>query len=37
MSTAAVTRTHRPGAVLADLLPAATATRARLRDAALVV
>ncbi|NJQ03876.1 biotin transporter BioY [Streptomyces zingiberis] len=37
MSTAAVTRTHRPGAVLADLLPAATATRARLRDVALVV
>ncbi|TSB21289.1 biotin transporter BioY [Streptomyces sp. NBC_01525] len=33
MSTAALTR---PGAVLADLLPAATATRARVRDAALV-
>ncbi|CAL9447020.1 biotin transporter BioY [Streptomyces albus] len=28
--------TTRPGAVLADLLPAATATRARVRDAALV-
>ncbi|MER5972395.1 biotin transporter BioY [Streptomyces sp. NPDC002055] len=35
MSTAAVT--SRPGAVLADLLPAATASRARVRDAALVV
>ncbi|MFD9814849.1 biotin transporter BioY [Streptomyces sp. NPDC059080] len=33
MSTVALTR---PGAVLADLLPAATATRARVRDAALV-
>ncbi|MFF9481085.1 biotin transporter BioY [Streptomyces sp. NPDC014733] len=33
MSTAALTR---PGAVLADLLPAATASRARVRDAALV-
>ncbi|KAF4406004.1 MULTISPECIES: biotin transporter BioY [Streptomyces] len=36
MSTAAATRTDRPGAVLADLLPAATASRARLRDVALV-
>ncbi|MET8676299.1 biotin transporter BioY [Streptomyces sp. NPDC004647] len=35
MSTAAVT--SRPGTVLADLLPASTVTRARLRDAALVV
>ncbi|WP_030984358.1 biotin transporter BioY [Streptomyces sp. NRRL S-1813] len=34
MSTAALTR---PGAVLADLLPAATASRARVRDAALVL
>ncbi|MFE6743330.1 biotin transporter BioY [Streptomyces tubercidicus] len=34
MSTAALVR---PGAVLADLLPAATASRARVRDAALVV
>ncbi|GAA2661563.1 biotin transporter BioY [Streptomyces lunalinharesii] len=34
MSTAAPTLL--PGAVLADLLPAATATRARVRDAALV-
>ncbi|MYT33555.1 MULTISPECIES: biotin transporter BioY [unclassified Streptomyces] len=34
MSTAAPAL--RPGAVLADLLPAATATRARVRDAALV-
>ncbi|MEV0369319.1 biotin transporter BioY [Streptomyces sp. NPDC050636] len=34
MSTAAL---HRPGAVLADLLPAATASRARVRDAALVL
>ncbi|MCB5906709.1 biotin transporter BioY [Streptomyces pinistramenti] len=34
MSTAALSR---PGAVLADLLPAATASRARVRDAALVV
>ncbi|ARF55339.1 biotin transporter BioY [Streptomyces gilvosporeus] len=34
MSTAAFPR---PGAVLADLLPAATASRARVRDAALVV
>ncbi|ANZ18690.1 biotin synthase [Streptomyces noursei ATCC 11455] len=34
MST--VAPTLRPGAVLADLLPAATATRARVRDAALV-
>ncbi|MEU6326815.1 biotin transporter BioY [Streptomyces sp. NPDC047049] len=34
MSTAAPTR---PGAVLADLLPAATASRARVRDAALVL
>ncbi|BDM67277.1 biotin synthase [Streptomyces nigrescens] len=33
MSTAALTR---PGTVLADLLPAATASRARVRDAALV-
>ncbi|MEE4420393.1 biotin transporter BioY [Streptomyces bugieae] len=33
MSTAALTR---PGTVLADLLPAATASRARARDAALV-
>ncbi|GCD37617.1 biotin synthase [Streptomyces chrestomyceticus JCM 4735] len=35
MSTADATT--RPGAVLADLLPAADATRARVRDAALVV
>ncbi|MGW1889132.1 biotin transporter BioY [Streptomyces sp. NPDC002004] len=35
MSTAAVT--HRPGEVLADLLPASSETRARVRDAALVV
>ncbi|MGD3107239.1 biotin transporter BioY [Streptomyces sp. YGL11-2] len=35
MSTAAPALN--PGAVLADLLPAATATRARVRDAALVV
>ncbi|MBW1601108.1 biotin transporter BioY [Streptomyces sp. JJ66] len=35
MSTAAVSL--RPGAVLADVLPAATAARARVRDAALVV
>lgn len=35
MSTAVATR--RPGTVLADLLPAATASRARVRDAALVV
>jgi biotin transport system substrate-specific component len=36
MSTAAVSRADRSGAVLADLLPrAATASRARLRDAAL--
>ncbi|MFI2258730.1 biotin transporter BioY [Streptomyces tubercidicus] len=34
MSTAALVR---PGAVLADLLPAATASRARVRDAALVI
>ncbi|MGW1791441.1 biotin transporter BioY [Streptomyces tubercidicus] len=34
MSTAALVR---PGTVLADLLPAATASRARVRDAALVV
>ncbi|MDT0456543.1 biotin transporter BioY [Streptomyces sp. DSM 41527] len=34
MSTAALSR---PGAVLADLLPAATASRARVRDAALVL
>jgi biotin transport system substrate-specific component len=34
MSTAAFPR---PGAVLADLLPAATASRARVRDAALVL
>ncbi|MFE1177442.1 biotin transporter BioY [Streptomyces sp. NPDC058773] len=34
MSTAALTR---PGTVLADLLPAATASRARVRDAALVL
>ncbi|MFF2812168.1 biotin transporter BioY [Streptomyces sp. NPDC058000] len=34
MSTAATALS--PGAVLADLLPAATATRARVRDAALV-
>ncbi|WBB59324.1 biotin transporter BioY [Streptomyces sp. WMMC500] len=38
MSTAAVSTPHavRPGAVLADVLPASTAARARLRDAALV-
>lgn len=38
MSTAAVSSPHyaRPGAVLADVLPASTAARARLRDAALV-
>ncbi|SFB97535.1 biotin transporter BioY [Streptomyces aidingensis] len=36
MSTAVVT-SARPGAVLADLLPAATAARARVRDAALVL
>ncbi|GGU56384.1 hypothetical protein GCM10010211_21550 [Streptomyces albospinus] len=35
MSTAAPALN--PGAVLADLLPAATATRARVRDAALVI
>ncbi|MEU6080803.1 biotin transporter BioY [Streptomyces sp. NPDC047108] len=35
MSTAAAT--SRPGTVLADLLPATTAARARVRDAALVV
>ncbi|UGY91426.1 biotin transporter BioY [Streptomyces gobiensis] len=35
MSSAAVS--IRPGAVLADVLPASTATRARLRDAALVL
>ncbi|WP_165985575.1 biotin transporter BioY [Streptomyces sp. YIM 98790] len=35
MSTAVATT--RPGAVLADLLPASTAARARLRDAALVL
>ncbi|GAA2597105.1 biotin transporter BioY [Streptomyces tubercidicus] len=34
MSTAALVR---PGTVLADLLPAATASRARVRDAALVI
>lgn len=34
MSTAALSR---PGTVLADLLPAATASRARVRDAALVL
>ncbi|MGW3010758.1 biotin transporter BioY [Streptomyces sp. NPDC001219] len=34
MSTAALSR---PGSVLADLLPAATASRARVRDAALVL
>lgn len=34
MSTAALVR---PGTVLADLLPAATASRARVRDAALVL
>ncbi|GAA2125739.1 biotin transporter BioY [Streptomyces synnematoformans] len=39
MSTAAVSSPHpaRPGAVLADVLPAATAARARARDLALVV
>ncbi|WP_410538538.1 biotin transporter BioY [Streptomyces sp. KL2] len=38
MSTSATaTATVRPGAVLADVLPASTATRARLRDAALVL
>ncbi|AKH82459.1 biotin biosynthesis protein BioY [Streptomyces sp. CNQ-509] len=38
MSTAAVSSPHRarPGAVLADVLPASTAARARLRDIALV-
>ncbi|SEP58364.1 biotin transporter BioY [Streptomyces radiopugnans] len=36
MSTSA-TATVRPGAVLADVLPASTAARARLRDAALVL
>ncbi|WP_455356550.1 biotin transporter BioY [Streptomyces sp. SYSU K217416] len=35
MSTASLT--SRPGAVLADLLPAATASRARIRDIALVL
>ncbi|URN12019.1 biotin transporter BioY [Streptomyces radiopugnans] len=38
MSTSATaTATVRPGAVLADVLPASTAARARLRDAALVL
>ncbi|GAA3655908.1 biotin transporter BioY [Streptomyces sp. S1A] len=38
MSTSATTTaTVRPGAVLADVLPASTAARARLRDAALVL
>lgn len=35
MSTAAVS--HRPGQVLADLLPASSVARARVRDAALVL
>ncbi|HEX5569569.1 MAG TPA: biotin transporter BioY [Streptomyces sp.] len=35
--SAATTTTVRPGAVLADLLPASTAARARLRDVALVL
>ncbi|PJE94228.1 biotin transporter BioY [Streptomyces carminius] len=34
---AATTATVRPGAVLADVLPASTAARARVRDAALVL
>ncbi|MCQ4081893.1 biotin transporter BioY [Streptomyces sp. RB6PN25] len=37
MSTAAAPAAARPGEVLADLLPASTAARARLRDTALVV
>jgi biotin transport system substrate-specific component len=37
MSTAAPATTPAAGAVLADLLPASSAARARLRDAALVV
>ncbi|MCL6298750.1 biotin transporter BioY [Streptomyces kronopolitis] len=37
MSTAALTSPGATGAVLADLLPATTASRARVRDAALVL
>ncbi|MTE19061.1 biotin transporter BioY [Streptomyces sp. TRM43335] len=37
MSTSTTTATVRPGAVLADVLPASTAARARVRDAALVL
>jgi biotin transport system substrate-specific component len=36
-SASAATAAGRPGTVLADLLPASSASRARLRDAALVV